>query len=236
LPKAAQLKLLWIYTKYRQKKIGEYCVISSWCKKKTKMDTANDTPLFGGASGDDFSFNECNDDDNNDDMFQFNIGYSDIKERTDSFEIQFANGSETGNNGITQNKSNNRIKDITTDGLISTNNNKLNPTSAANELHIKKLGKHAHLIGKNLEHMSWELKEYLDDTTKKSVFNFNLVSDDLDGLESIVKASIKGNTELIEKHKLFRQKIMVAKRLHKQIAELQQCVNAMYSASMTLNV
>ena len=64
------------------------------------------------------------------------------------------------------------------------------------ESNLKKLTKHAHI--ENLEHMSWELKEYLDDVTSKSVMNFNEVDSDLEGLESIVSVSIKDNKRLLE--------------------------------------
>ena len=216
------------------------------------MDTANDTPLFGGDSSNDvplFGGNDNNNNNNNnynnvdinnkdnnnntyDDMFEFNIGYSgnENNRRKDSFEIHFNNNMDLSFHSGMKNNSTNNTNSIIKDR--NSINSPITTTTNNNEAHIKKLTKHAHMVGKNLEHMAWELKEYLNDTTKKSALNFNLVTTDLEGLESIVQAGIKGNKKLIEKHIAFRQKLITAKKLHKQITELKECVDVMHTLSV----
>ena len=80
--------------------------------------------------------------------------------------------------------------------------------------------------------MSWELKEYLNDVTSKSVMNFNEVDSDLEGLESIVSVSIKDNKRLLEKNAMLRQKLLTAKDLYEQIKKIKEVVNDMHKVTL----
>ena len=80
--------------------------------------------------------------------------------------------------------------------------------------------------------MSWELKEYLNDVTSKSVMNFNEVDSDLEGLESIVSVSIKDNKRLLEKNATLRQKLLTAKDLYEQIKKIKEAVNDMHKLTL----
>eukprot|EP00944_MAST-04C_sp_MAST-4C-sp1_P006417 g6417.t1 len=169
-----------------------------------------------------------------DTSFEFNIGYSGgetTRTREDSFEIQFGNNNGGGDANEFYSKfltptSNRSVDDGDSNGLP------MDLSSMSKESKLKKLTKHAHIVGKNLEHMSWELKEYLNDVTNKSVMNFDEVDSDLEGLESIVSVSIKDNKRLLEKNATLRQKLLTAKDLYEQIKKIKEAVNDMHKLTL----
>ena len=169
-----------------------------------------------------------------DTSFEFNIGYSGgetTRTREDSFEIQFGNNNGGGDANEFYSKfltptSNRSVDDGDSNGLP------MDLSSMSKESKLKKLTKHAHIVGKNLEHMSWELKEYLNDVTNKSVMNFDEVDSDLEGLESIVSVSIKDNKRLLEKNATLRQKLLTAKDLYEQIKKIKEVVNDMHKVTL----
>ena len=169
-----------------------------------------------------------------DTSFEFNIGYSGgetTRTREDSFEIQFGNNNGGGDANEFYSKfltptSNRSVDDGDSNGLP------MDLSSMSKESKLKKLTKHAHIVGKNLEHMSWELKEYLNDVTNKSVMNFDEVDSDLEGLESIVSVSIKDNKRLLEKNAMLRQKLLTAKDLYEQIKKIKEVVNDMHKVTL----
>ena len=170
-----------------------------------------------------------------DTSFEFNIGYSGAettRAREDSFEIQFEKN-DGGDDALEfygkyfAPKSDKKIGDEgSSDGV------QISVSSMTQESKLKKLTKHAHVVGKNLEHMSWELKEYLSDATNKSVMNFDEVDKDLEGLESIVSVSIKDNKQLIEKNALLRQKLLTAKDLYEQIKKIKEAVDEVHKVTL----
>ena len=66
----------------------------------------------------------------------------------------------------------------------------------------------------------------MQNATEKSAQNFVAVNEEIKGFSTIVKAAIDGNKQLVQKHTIFREKLIAARQLSRQIQSLKSLLIA----------